>query len=107
GIYLGIQSNKLNDDLAAAQLAGRLDQQDSRIKRGQYFAIAADACFGAGAIFGLISLYNFVRDPLPPSRGYTEPARDLDAPPPGRRVSAHLVPVASGSTAGLALIGEF
>jgi len=109
GIYLGLQSNKLHDELATSASSNRLDQEDPRIKRGQYFAIGADLCFAVGGIFALISTYNFIRDPLPNSKGYSEPARDFDALPSSPRpsVSFHFVPIASPSLAGFGILGEF
>jgi hypothetical protein len=78
GIFLGVQSNALRDDLEAARAAGRLDQEDPRIKRGQYFAIGADAAFAVSGLLGLVAIYNFVKDPLPPSRGWTDKPTDFD-----------------------------
>lgn len=112
GIYLGLQSNKLRDQLAEASAAYRLDQEDPRIKRGQYFAIGADACFAVGGVLTLIAAYNFIKDPLPPSRGYMEKARDFDpspaAPPPKTAFkSVNVTPTWSPNFTGLALSGEF
>ncbi len=109
GIYLGLQSNKLRDELDAAKGGLRLDQEDPRIKRGQYFAIGADACFAVGGVLALISVYNFVKDPLPPSKGYMEKPRDFDNTPAPVKKSAsfHVTPAWSPSFAGFALSGEF
>ncbi len=108
GIYLGITSNNLKNDLKAAQADARLDQSDSRIKKGQYYAIAADVCFGVSAVFGLIATYNFLKDPLPDSVGRNEKARDLDPLPAAPKpASAQLIPYAGPNAAGLALVGEF
>lgn len=106
GVYLGLQANKLRDELSAAQSSYTLDQEDPRIKRGKYFAIGANASYGLGGLLALISLYNFVKDPLPPSKGWQEAPRNLDvldaAPKP-----VSLVPVLTPSFAGLSLVGEF
>jgi hypothetical protein len=111
GIYLGLQSNKLREELDAAQAAYRLDQEDPRIKRGQYFAIGADACFAVGGILTLIAAYNFIKDPLPPSRGYMEKPRDLDATPASVKKTAfknvNITPTWSPSFSGFAITGEF
>jgi tetratricopeptide (TPR) repeat protein len=107
GIYLGIVSNNLKSDLDSAKAAGRLDQNDSRIKKGQYYAIGADVCFGVGAIFAAIATYNFLKDPLPDSAGRSEPSRDLDPLPAAPRPVAKLVPYGGPNLAGLALVGEF
>lgn len=106
GVYLGLQANKLRDELSAAQSAYTLDQEDPRIKRGKYFAIGANAAYGLGGLLALISLYNFVKDPLPPSKGWQEAPRNFDtleaAPKP-----VALVPVVTPNFAGLSLVGEF
>ncbi|GAC1365790.1 MAG: hypothetical protein NVSMB47_17120 [Polyangiales bacterium] len=107
GIYLGVVSNGLKTDLESAQKSGRLDQEDSRIKKGQYYAIGADVCLGLGTLFAVIATYNFIRDPLPDSIGHNEKARDLDALPPAPRPSARLVPYGGPNAAGFALMGEF
>ncbi|MGZ3448618.1 MAG: PEGA domain-containing protein [Polyangiales bacterium] len=108
GIYLGIKSNDYRDQLNAAQASGRLDQEDTRIKKGKYFAIAADSCFAVSGILGLISLYNFVKDPLPPSKGWVEAPRDLDVLPPAPKpVSFKVLPMAGPTVAGLSLLVEF
>ena len=107
GIYHGVVSNGLKTDLNNARAAGRLDQEDSRIKKGQYYAIGADVCFGVGAVFAVIATYNFLKDPLPNSAGRSEPSRDLDPLPAAPRPVAKLVPYGGPSLAGLAIIGEF
>lgn len=110
GIYLGVQSNKLRDELDAAKASARLDQEDPRIKRGQYFAIGADACYAVGGVLALISIYNFIKDPLPPSKGYTEKPRDFDSMGSGpvkKTASIRLTPAWSPSFTGFALSGEF
>lgn len=118
GVWLGLQSNDLRDELDAARAQGRLDQEDPRIKRGQYFAIGANAAFAVGGVLALISVYNFVKDPLPPSKGWSESPRDLDALPAAPRpVAWKLVPIAgpekavgngpTGAFAGLSLVGAF
>src|SRR5262249_8527979 len=39
GVFLGIQSNKLHNELEADRRAGVLEEDDSRIKKGRLFAI--------------------------------------------------------------------
>jgi len=81
GIYLGLESNRIYDDLKADRRRGVLESDDSRVTYGQIYAISADAAFlGAGVLAGL-SVYNFLHDPLPPSRLATDPTVEFDAPP--------------------------
>jgi hypothetical protein len=107
GIYFGIESNSLKSDLQAAQSAHRLDQGDPRIKRGEYYAIGADGGFAIGGVLALLAIYNFVKDPLPPSVARADAPRDLDPLPAAPRPSARLIPVTSPTFTGLALVGEF
>ena len=67
-IYLGLESNRLYDELGADRAAGILVSGDSRASRGKWFAIGADLTFIGSAALGGLATYNFVRDPLPPSR---------------------------------------
>ncbi|MFI5300185.1 MAG: PEGA domain-containing protein [Polyangiales bacterium] len=107
GIYFGIESNGLKSDLQAAQAAHRLDQNDPRITRGQIYAIGADAGFAIGGVLAIIAIYNFVKDPLPPSVARSDAPRDLDALPVAPRPTARLVPITSPTFTGLAIVGEF
>jgi hypothetical protein len=111
GIFLGVKSNELRTELDSARADFRLDQDDPRIKRGQYFAIGADACFAVGGVLALISVYNFVKDPLPPSKGWSEKPRDLDTAPasPTKATAStfRFTPAFSPTFTGFALMGEF
>jgi len=108
GIFLGVQSNDLRSELDSARADFRLDQDDPRIRRGKYFAIGADACFAIGGVLALISAYNFVKDPLPPSKGWSEKPRDLDTKPASPTASTfRLTPTFSPTFTGLALMGQF
>ena len=108
GIYMGLVSNSQKTALNSAKSDGRLDQEDSRIKKGQYYAIGADVCFAVGAVFAIISTYNFLKDPLPNSSGRSDGPKDLDVLPSAPRPpSAKLSPIGGPTFAGLALVGEF
>lgn len=119
GAFLGVKSNSDRDALDTALATHRLDQEDPRIKRGKYYAIAADGCFVVGGVLALISIYDFVKDPLPPSKGWREPARDLDVTPAAPRKAAKVAdvvgpafrvrvePMAGVGFAGLSLVGAF
>ncbi|MEM1418632.1 MAG: PEGA domain-containing protein, partial [Myxococcota bacterium] len=76
GIALGILGSNLEDELDADLQAGRLASGDDRFMRARIFNWAADGAFGVAAVFGLLSLYYFVRDPLPPSSGRVLEPRD-------------------------------
>jgi hypothetical protein len=67
---------------------GRLATDDERIDRGQVMAIAADVGFAVGAVIAGLTLYYFLRDPLPPSEGRTEDPVDFEVnPEPQQEVS--------------------
>jgi len=69
GIYLGLQTNKLRDDLRAEIDAGDppIDGSDPRFNRGKYFAIGADAAFGLAGLVGLAAIYYTFREKGAPS----------------------------------------
>jgi len=66
-IWLGTESDRIYDELAADRRAGVLSSDDDRTTKGTWFAIGADAGFVlTGALAGLAT-YNFLKDPLPES----------------------------------------
>jgi hypothetical protein len=71
GTYLGLQANKLHDDIAKDTAAGMppVDSNDPRFTRGKIYAIAADAAFGVGAITLLTAVYYTFRDKGAPTTG--------------------------------------
>jgi len=71
GIFAGMQSNKLRDDLNAAIASGKTppDSNDPRLTRGKIWAIGADAAYGVAAITALTAIYYTFRDKGPPSAG--------------------------------------
>jgi hypothetical protein len=87
GITLGLLSNSEKDAINADVKAGKLTSDDSRIggildgSPGALFALGADVAFGAAAILGGLSLYYFVRDPLPDSEGVVQEPRDWAVSP--------------------------
>ena len=68
GIYLGLESNRLYDELKSDRNAGILVRDDSRGTRGKVYSIGADVAFLGSAVLGGLATYNFLKDPLPPSR---------------------------------------
>ncbi|HTJ46913.1 MAG TPA: PEGA domain-containing protein [Kofleriaceae bacterium] len=69
GIYLGMQSSKLHDDIQKQIDSGMPppDQNDPRFQRGKIYAIAADAAFGLAAITALTAVYYTFREKGAPS----------------------------------------
>ncbi len=79
GVYLGLESNRLYDELSTDRSAGILVSGDSRKTRGKLFAIGADLALVGSGVLGGLAAYNFVRDPLPPSRLETGKVREFDS----------------------------
>ncbi len=67
GIYFGVESENIKDELKADRRAGSLDGSDPRISKGRWFAIGADAGFAAGGLMAALATWNFIKDPLPDS----------------------------------------
>lgn len=76
GVGMGVYADGLRSDLEAERLAGRLTSNDSRLSTGTWLAVGADISFGLGAALGLLSLYYFLRDPLPDSEATVLEPRD-------------------------------
>ncbi len=74
GVYLGLQAQKLEDELAADIAAGNppVDANDPRFNRGKIYAIAADAAYGVAALSFLTAVYYTFRDKGPASRGIVD-----------------------------------
>jgi hypothetical protein len=79
GIYLGLESNRLYDDLKSDRNAGILVRDDSRGTKGKVYSIGADIAFLGSAVLGGFATYNFVKDPLPPSRFEMGKVREFEA----------------------------
>lgn len=75
-ITVGILGNNLRTDLAADRSAGLLASNDSRINQGRWMYIGANAGFGLSAILAGLSVYYFLRDPLPDSEATVLEPRD-------------------------------
>lgn len=76
GIALSVVSNNLLNDIRNDRDNGVLASDDARIDRGLYLSIGANASYGLALILGLIALYQFLHDPLPPSEGTVLEPRD-------------------------------
>lgn len=78
GIYLGTESDRLYDELAADRRSGVLAPDDERATRGKWFAVGADAGFVLGGVLAGLATYNFLKDPLPESSIRLEPRTEFD-----------------------------
>jgi len=76
--YFGNESNKLYDQLKADGQTGRLEEGDSRVTKGRWFAIGADGGFVIGGVLGILATYNFIKDPLPESSIRTDKPVEFD-----------------------------
>jgi hypothetical protein len=68
GVYFGLESNRLYDELKADRNAGVLVRDDSRGSRGKVYSIGADIAFLGATALGGLAAYSFLKDPLPPSQ---------------------------------------
>lgn len=80
GIYFGTESNRIYDQLEADRAAGVLEPDDSRVTKGRWYSIGADAGFAIGGVLGIIATYNFVRDPLPDSSMKADKPKEFPDP---------------------------
>jgi hypothetical protein len=80
GIYFGLESERLKEEVDRDRQRGVLDADDGRLSTGYWFAIGADVGFGAGAVLGALSTWNFVRDPLPESSHKESALLEFDDP---------------------------
>jgi hypothetical protein len=88
GAFLGVESNKLYDQVKADREAGVLQEDDSRITRGRIYAISADCAFVAGGVLAALSTYNFVRDPMPESSSKLDKPVEFEDPLKARPTAA-------------------
>lgn len=80
GLYLGLESDRLHEDLQRDRRAGALEQSDSRISKGRWFAVGANAGFAIGGLLGVLASYDFIKDPLPESSVRLEAPIEFDDP---------------------------
>lgn len=98
GIGLGVAGLDLQNAVAAERDAGTLASDDARLDTGLFLYIGADSAFGLSLIVGILAVYYFLYDPLPPSEGSVLEPRDWAFAPmvdPQRQ------------TAGLGFTGSF
>lgn len=103
GAVLGGFALHERKELRAERNAGTLASDDERIIRGFIWGVGADLSFGVGALIGSLSIYYFLRDPLPPSEGkLLDPVDFKENPPPGKTpatgTQAPAAPPSSGDT---------
>jgi hypothetical protein len=114
GIYLGLQSNKEYDSLKRDENIRTTNKDDKRVLRGKIFAHSADGAFALAAVAGAFSVYEWIRDPLPPSKQTTDAPREFydqrqRAPSLAARQKPTFAfaPAVTPSTAGFFLQGTF
>jgi tetratricopeptide (TPR) repeat protein len=95
GIYLGLQADRLYEDLEAERRRGTLATDDPRIMDGFFYSLAADVGFLAATVVGGFAIYYFLRDPLPDSSAEAQRPADLSIAPIG---APGLAAVAIGGT---------
>ena len=71
--FLALDNKK---GLDSDRKAGRLASDDERIIKGFLWGVGADVSFGVGTIIACMSVYYFLRDPLPPSEGKVQKPAD-------------------------------
>jgi hypothetical protein len=76
GVGMAVYSEDLRTELDTERAAGRLTSNDSRLSTGFWVTVGADVAFGLGAALGLLSIYYFLRDPLPDSEATVLEPRD-------------------------------
>lgn len=81
GTTLAVMSEHRLDTLREEGRTGRLASNDPRLFRGRMLAIGADTAFGLGGLLALVSVYYFLRDPLPDSKGTVLEPRDWSLNP--------------------------
>lgn len=69
GIYASLKSYSLYSELEQLKEKSSLVEDDPRIDEGFYWGIGADVLWGLAAITTALTIYYFVRDPLPQSEG--------------------------------------
>jgi hypothetical protein len=90
--YFGNESNKLHDQLAEDRAQGRLEESDSRVTKGRWYAIGADGGFAIGGVLGILATYNFIKDPLPESSIKTDKPVEFDDPRKSQPVASSARP---------------
>lgn len=91
GVYFGLESEDLKDQLKAERGRGTLEAGDSRITRGRWYAIGADVGFAAGGVLAAFATWNFIKDPLPESSQKSGQPLEFEDPM-ARRPAARLFP---------------
>ncbi len=113
GIYLGLKSNQIHDDLKADRAAGRLAQGDERVGTGKVYAYGSNAGFALAGLFGILATTQFLRDPTPPSGVSVDDPVDFAGKarpkkkPEATSLRIHLAPGVGASAQGLTLFGTF
>ncbi len=83
GSIVGAKALELDRELEKERNEGRLASDDKRITKGFFLSLGADLSFGVAAVLSGLSIYYFVRDPLPPSEGKLLSPVDFEENPDG------------------------
>lgn len=94
-IYFGLESNSTYEELEADRNAGVLEESDSRVTKGQVFAISSNVGFAVGGVLAALATYNFIRDPLPDSAAKLGAPKEFEDPLAKRPTAQRAVPEAS------------
>lgn len=114
GIVMGVESNKRYDALKKDSNAHTLlsGTEDKRASTGKALAYGSAASFVIAGGLTLFSVYEFIRDPIPPTKTTVDSPREFDAPaekhlPPPMKLQVSLVPVLGPKDGGFVLKGSF
>lgn len=77
-IYFGVESNRLKNELDADRARGILNASDPRINQGFWYSVGANGGFAVGGVLGLLSVYNFIKDPYPEPQLYRGKPQEFD-----------------------------
>ena len=104
GIYLGLQGNKVKDDINKdiKDPSKLVSTSDSRKNTGKYYYIGADVCLGLGVVTAVLATWNFLESG-PPSTATFKTTNTANA----TSGKFSFAPMGVPSGAGLAATGSF
>jgi hypothetical protein len=114
GIFLGLRSNGLHDELARDRAAGVLTADDPRVNHGKLYAYGANGGLLLGGLLAGVAVYGFVRDPFPATDARVDEPEELREGRGKRRESLRpaaprfaITPDFGPSAGGVTLSGAF
>jgi len=81
GAIAGAKALGYRNDLDALKESGELANDDPRISKGFAWGLSSDIAFVLSAVMAGVTVYKFVRDPLPPTEGKQVVPEDFEANP--------------------------